>query len=106
MPRALMARRRVRAAKKDVCLLFCPEPVLANTRQNRTEQNRTEQNRTEQNRTEQNRTEQNTPFCLAQDGNSDFQIATNDWKKKSIASLRMIAAGKLIKTVLCFPQDG
>jgi hypothetical protein len=95
MPRALMARRRVRAENKDVCLLFCPAPVLANTRQNRTEQNRTEQNRTEQ----------NTPFCLAQDGNSDFQIATNDWKK-SIAILRMIAAGKLIKNVLCFPQDG
>jgi hypothetical protein len=72
MPRALMARRRVRAANKDVCLLFCPSLSWQTP------------DRTEQNRTEQNRTEQNTPFCLAQDGNSDFQIATNDWKKEEI----------------------
>ena len=62
------------------------------------------EDRTEQNRTEQNRTRHSV---LRKMETAIFELLRmTGRKKKSIASLRMIAAGKLIKNVLCFPQDG
>jgi hypothetical protein len=63
----------------------------------------TEQNRTEQNRTEQNRTEHAILSCARWK-----QRFSNcyEWLEEEINRLRMIAAGRFIKHVLCFPQDG